>query len=120
MAVPSTPTTCQDNCTTYGNSITILVNSGALEHYLDIDLHPELRERMIDYKILKEPHQIVTAGKHVIDGIVKCTINGTFNGQHGEKQQVVFAAIAVPGLGKHLFSPLLASRMGVGTIFDSV
>ena len=119
MVVPSTPAARQDICKTDGNSITILVDSGASEHYRDIDLHPGLRERMLDYKILKEPHQIITPGEHVIEGIAKGTIIGTFNGQHGEKQQVAFSAIAVPGLGRHLFSPLVASRMGVVTIFDS-
>ena len=107
-------------CETDGNSITILVDSGASDPCLDIDLHPELRESMLDYEILKEPHQIITAGEHVIEGIAKGTIIGTFNGQHGEKQQLAFSAIAVPGLGRHLFSPLVLSRMGVVTIFDSL
>ena len=75
---------------------------------------------MLDYEILKEPHHIITAGEHVIEGIAKYTIIGTFNGQHGEKQQVAFSAIAVPGLGRHLFFPLVASKMGFVTIFDSV
>ena len=79
--VPSTPATRQDVCKTDGNSITILVDSGASEHYLDIDLHPRLGERVLDYEILKEPHQIITAGEHVIEGIAKGTIIGTFNGQ---------------------------------------
>ena len=120
MAIPSTPAILQDICKTDGNFITILMDSGASEHFLDIDLHPRLRERMLDYEILNEPQQIITAGKHAIEGIAKDTIIGTFNGQHGEKQQVAFSAIAVPGLERHLFSPLVASRMGVVTIFDSV
>ena len=33
---------------------------------------------------------------------------------------VAFSAIAVPGLGRHPFSPLVASRMGVVIIVDSV
>ena len=120
MAVPLTPATCQDNCKTDSNSIPVFVDSGASEHYLDIDLHLGLRERMLDYEILKEPHQIIPAGEHVIEGISKGTIIGTFNDQHGEKQKMAFSAIAVPGLGRHLFSPFVASRMGVVTIFDSV
>ena len=43
MVVPSTPATRQDICKTDASSITILVDSGASEHYLDIDLHPELK-----------------------------------------------------------------------------
>ena len=53
MAVPSTPATRQDICKTDDNSITILADSGASEHYLDIGLHPGLRERMLDDEILK-------------------------------------------------------------------
>ena len=33
---------------------------------------------------------------------------------------MAFSAIDVPGLGRRLFSPLVASRMGVVTIFGSV
>ena len=69
MVVPSTPATRQDTCKTDGSSIASLMDSGASKHYLDIDLHPELREKMLDYEILKEPHQIITAGEHVIGGI---------------------------------------------------
>ncbi|CAN0576528.1 unnamed protein product, partial [Ectocarpus sp. 12 AP-2014] len=60
----------------------------------------------------------VTAGEHVIEGIAKGTIAGTFNDQHGEKQPVSFSAIEVPGLGRHLFSPVVALQKGVATIFD--
>ena len=74
LLVPSTPATRQDICNADGNSITILVDSGASEDYLDIDLHSGLRERMLDYEIVKEPHEIVTAGEHVIEGIAKDTI----------------------------------------------
>ena len=63
------------------------MDSGASEYYLDIDFHPGLRERMLYYEILKEPHQIITAGKHAIEGIAKGIITDTFNRQHGEKQQ---------------------------------
>ena len=120
MVVPSTPATRQNICKTDGNSIIILVDKGASEHYPDIDLHPGLRERMLGYEILKEPHHFIPAGEHVIEGIAKGTIIGTFNGQHGAKQWVVFSTIVVPGLRRHLFSPLVTSRMGVVTMFDSV
>ena len=120
IVVPSTPVTRQHICKTNGNSIPIFVDNGASEHYLDINLHLGLRERMLEYEILKEPHQVITAGEYGIESITKGTIIGTFNGQHGEKQQEAFSAIAVPGLGRHLFSPLVASKMGVVTIFDSV
>ena len=93
MIVPPTPATRQDICKTDDNSTTILVDSGASENYLDIDLHLGLRERMLDYEILKEHHQTITAGEHVIEGIAKGTIIGTINGQHGEKQRVAFSAI---------------------------
>ena len=33
---------------------------------------------------------------------------------------MAFSVIAVPSLGRHLFSSLAASRMGVVTIFNSV
>ena len=50
MAVPLMPATRQDICKTGGNSATILMDSGALEHYVDINLPPGLRERMLDLR----------------------------------------------------------------------
>ena len=104
---------------TNGRSITILVDSGSSGHYVDTDLHPGLKDCMRDYEVLKQPHLIVTAGEQVIEGKAKGTIIGTFNDQHGKKRPVSFSAIAVPGLGRHLFSPVVALEMGVATIFDS-
>ncbi|CAB1102163.1 unnamed protein product [Ectocarpus sp. CCAP 1310/34] len=98
---------CISNCSSSptqwkinASSITIPVDCGSSERYMDTDLHPGLRERMLGYEISKEPHKIITAGEKVIERMGKDTITGTFNDQHGEKQPVSFSAIAVQGLSR--------------------
>lgn len=69
---------------------------------------------MADREVLNEPQKTITAGDHIIEGVAKCNLNGTFNGQRGDSQWVSVSAVPV-----HFFSPTAASRTGVVTIFDT-
>lgn len=60
---------------------------------MDNDPHPGLKEGIVDYEVLKEPHKIITAGEHVIEGIAKGTISGIFFDKSGNTQPVSFSAI---------------------------
>lgn len=52
----------QDIGGTDGSFIAILVDSGSSDHFIETDLHPGLKEHMVDYETLKGPHKIITAG----------------------------------------------------------
>ncbi|CAM9639627.1 unnamed protein product, partial [Ascophyllum nodosum] len=117
--VTSTPLQCTYNPLN-GSSITVMVDSGSSEHFLDPFLIPGLQNRMMDYKALDEPHKIFTAGNRVLEGIGTGTMHGTVKDGHGRKTAINFSAFVVPGLGRNLFSVHTAVTKGVVTVFDSV
>ena len=117
--VTSTPLQCTD-IPLNESSITVMVDSGSSEHFLDPFLIPGLQNRMMDYKALDEPHKIFTAGGHVFEGIGTGTVHGTVKDGHGRKTAINFSAFVLPGLGPNLFSVHKAVTKGVVTVFDSV
>ena len=46
--------------------LTMLVDSGASGHYFDYQLHPGLKDQLVNYKELEKPRKLVTAGRHVL------------------------------------------------------
>ena len=108
----STPLQCTDNPLN-GSSITVMVDSGSLEHVLDPFLKPGLQNRMMDYKALDEPHKM-------LEGIGTGPVHDTVKDGHGRKTAINFSAFVVPGLGRNLFSVHTAVTKGVVTVFDSV
>ena len=100
------------------NSLTMLGDSGATANYLDSDLAPGLKHRMADYKELEQPHKVITAGNHILEGVATGTIKGTVIDKDGNQHHVELAGIVVPGLGRHLFSVTAAADTGAVTTFD--
>ena len=117
--VTPTPLQCMYNPLN-GSSITVMVDSGSSEHFLDLFLIPGLQNRMMDFKAPDEPLKIFTAGNHVLEGIGTGTLHGTVKDGHGRKTAINFSAFVVPGLGRNLFSVHTAVTKGVVTVFDSV
>lgn len=81
-------------------SISVLVDSGASKHLLDPVLIPGLHGR--HYSFFESPHKIITAEKHVLEGIPTGTIHDTAADISGTKRMVAFPAIVVPGLGTNV------------------
>lgn len=69
-----------------GSSITVLVDSGASEHFLDPCLTPDLQDRLSNYNIFKLSRKIVTAGQHILEGITTGTVHDTVNDVSGRPQ----------------------------------
>ena len=101
------------------STMTMLVDSGATEHFLDDELIPGLKQLMQDYNLLEEPKKIVTAGNQVLlgtaTGILPCVITD----QNGSTHQVGFPSLIVSGLGRHLFSSSAAAARGTSTIIEA-
>ena len=94
------------------------VDSGATYHYLDNELLPKIEHDMLDYVRLSPPMRILTAGGHLLSGTGKGVLLSIVTDQQGMQHSVRLPAIILPGLGKHLFSPVYALRTrGVGTTF---
>ena len=94
------------------------VDSGATYHYLDNELLPKIEHDMLDYVRLSPPMRILTAGGHLLSGTGKGVLLSIVTDQQGMQHSVRLPAIIVPGLGKHLFSPVYTPRTkGVGATF---
>ena len=85
----------------------MIVNSGASDHLVDDELIPRLRDSMKDYKKLKEPKIILTAGNKEVFATATGTIWGHID-QAGQRVPISVSAMIVPGLGRNIFSSVKA------------
>ncbi|CAM9877412.1 unnamed protein product, partial [Laminaria digitata] len=97
----------------------MIMDSGASEHLVDNELIPRLRDSMREYKKLKEPKTIVTAGNARVFATATGTIWGCIIDQAGQRVPVRISATIVPGLGRNLFSSVKAMNSGVSTILKT-
>ena len=58
------------------------------DSHLDSNLAPGLKHRIADYKELEQPHKVITAGKHILEGVATGTIKGTVTDTDGDRQHV--------------------------------
>ena len=66
-------------------TLTMLMDSETSGHYFDDELHPGLKDKLLNYKPLEKPHKILTAGQHVLPGTATGTVSGK-NHRHGRQQ----------------------------------
>lgn len=85
------------------NSLIYFVNSGTTANYLDNELAPGLKLRTEDYKEPEQSHKVITAGKHILEGVATGTIKGTDTYKDDTQQDVGHAGIVVPEIRRHLF-----------------
>lgn len=83
------------------------------ENYFDDT--PGRMGRLSDYEILEEPRKITTAGKHDVEGDPAGAITRAVIDKAGVKQPVKTPIVAVPGLGRNLFSVPRAALQGAIT-----
>ena len=65
------------------NEMTMLVDSGATEHFLDDELIPGLKDHLMNPTPLDVPKTTITAGNRKLLGTMTGTINGTITDQNG-------------------------------------
>lgn len=112
-ASSSTPTASSNT-----DTITLLIDSGATEHYLDSYLVPGLLD-MSDFRALLVPKSIVAAGGHVLRGTHSGVLPVSVADDKGKFHRIKLTCILVPGLGRHIFSTMEASRRGVTTTIEA-
>lgn len=99
------------------STLTMLLDSGSTDNFVDPKLTPGLRDSVRDYRPLDVPHQVQGVGDHVVLGVATCVVVGTVLDDRGEKRQVSFPAVVVPGLGSNLFSVCTAMQKGLAVVF---
>ena len=87
-------------------ALTMLVDSETSGHYFDDELHPGLKDKLLNYKPLERPHKILTAGRHVLPGTATGTISGKIIDTDGNKHPVEHAGLVAPGR-RCFLAPLL-------------
>ena len=96
------------------------MDSGSSGHFLDSQLLPGIDQHMVEYTKLDPPMNILTAGRHLLYGTAKGVLNTIAVDSEGNEHCVKLPAVIVPGLGKHLFSPVEALLRGASTIFPAI
>ena len=98
--------------------VSVMVDSGASDHYFDDALMPGLRYRLDTYQELAIRRWITTAGGHQLEGADQGLLRGHIIDGQGVQHLIQISVLIVPGLGRNPFSVKQASRNGVVSIFD--
>ena len=107
-----------NNASDCSNLVHVLVDSGALDHYLDDFLIPKLNRRLLNYTCLTMPRKILTAGGALLDGTGEGIHQGVITDNYGNGHLVRVQIIVVPTIRRNLFSVKTATRNGIVSIFD--
>ena len=100
------------------DSVTVLVDSGAVGHYFDDLIIPSLKHCLLTYVLLTTPPKILTAGGSLLGGTAERIHPGLDTDNHGEQYLPRIDILIVPGIGRNIFSVKLATEKGVVSIVD--
>ena len=100
------------------HSITVLVDSGASDHYFDDLIIPSLKNRLLNYVLLTTPRKILPAGGALLNGTAEGILKGLITDNHGQQHLARIAILIVPGIGRNLFSVESTTKKGVVSIFN--
>lgn len=102
----------------YGHGfIVILVNSGASRHDSDDAIIPELRDSLVDHKVLEVPQTMLSAAWGQLNDIAQGVFQGHVIDDKGMRRMVGRSCLNAPRQGRNLFSVQQAIRNGVVSIF---
>lgn len=96
-----------------GKIMTVLVDSNAAEYFLDDELIPDLRDRLMNPTRLNVLEVIITAGDREMLGALTGTMHGSITDQGGKPHRAHFPRTIVPGLGRRTFSSSTAVERGI-------
>ena len=99
--------------------MTMVVDSGASSHYVDDKIITGIKTKMFEYKTLKTPSIITTAGMHRLHGTATGKLRVNVTDSFGEKQTVILPVTIVSGIGRNLFSSVAAHSRGFKTIISN-
>ena len=96
----------------------MIVDSGASDHYIDDKLVPGITSMMRNYRKLIPARDITTAGLHKLYGTATGEIRVEVTDSDGETKTARLPITIVPGIGRNLFSPGTALLKGVKTVIS--
>ncbi len=98
------------------NNFSMMVDSGASDHYVDDKLVPWIKSKMINLQEINPAREITTAGMHTLYGTATGDIACEVTESNGEVHTARIPIVIVPGIGKHLFSSGSAKSRGIKTV----
>ena len=84
------------------DSVTVLVDSGASDHYFDDLIIPGLKYRLLNHVLLTTPRKILTARGGLLDGTDEGILQGLVTDNHGGQHLARIAILFVPSIGRNL------------------
>eukprot|EP00752_Nemacystus_decipiens_P006651 g5979.t1 len=98
------------------NNFSMMVDSGASDHYVDDKLVPGIKNKMINLRQINPAREITTAGNHTLHGTATGDIVCEVTDSNGNERLAHIPIVIVPGIGKHLFSSGSAKARGIKTV----
>jgi len=98
------------------DSFSMMVDSGASDHYVDDKLVPWIKSKMINLQEINPAREITTAGMHTLYGTATGDIVCKVADSDGKERTANIPIVIVPGIGKHLFSSGSAKSRGIKTV----
>ena len=96
--------------------MTMVVDSGASDHYVDGKLVNGIKQLMFDYQEFDSPRTITTAGLHTLLGTATEKFRSKVTDSNGQTRMATLPITIVPRIGRNLFSSGAAQGEGITTI----
>ena len=100
------------------NLVTLMVDNRASGHYPDDAIIRDLKHSLQEYVHLITPRKILTAEGAMLDSTVEGVLQGIIIDDNGNQILVRVDIVVVPGIGRNLFSVMIAAKTGIVTICD--
>ena len=98
------------------DNFSMMVDSGASDHYVDDKLVPWIKSKMINLQEINPAREITTAGMHTLYGTATGDVVCKAADSDGKERTANVPIVIVPGIGKHLFSSGSAKSRGSKTV----
>ena len=100
------------------NFATLMVGSGASDHYFDDAIIRDIKHRLQGYVYLTAPRKIITSGGAILDGMTEGMLQGLVTDENDNQILVPVDIVVVLGIGRNLFSVMAVAKKSIVTIVD--
>ena len=98
--------------------MTVVVDSGASDHYVDDKLVKGIQQLMFDHQEFGTPRTITTAGLHTLLGAATGEVRSKVTDSNGQTRMATLPITIVPGIGRNLLSSGAAQTKGITTMIS--
>ena len=96
--------------------MTMVVDSGASDHYVDDERVKGIKQLMFDYQEFNTPRTITTAGRHTLLGTATGKLRSKVTDSNDRTRMATLPITIVPGIGRNILPSGAAQSKGITTI----